>query len=291
MRITVCGVKAALSFHGDDLRPEEVSAAVGLVPSDCWRKGDPAPEGPRYSPKRTGLWSLDSDRTEDSVEAHAEHLLSKIRHLDAAAFERLLVHSRKLYIRITLEPNSEPQPSCRWEIREHLVEELARLGFKISCVVLFFTPDPPDFDALPVMTVRVSVALLGQGLDPDEVSTTTQITPSRNWRSGELPSGTSGSFAQTDGGWILDACDNSTQIRRYIPSEHIQALLDRFRSVPRLPLDFLKTTSAKLHFETIAEALPGSSSSLEWEIEPQQIRELARLGLGISGFLAGVPPA
>lgn len=284
-------VESILNLRGDHLVPEEVSTALGLVPTEAWRKGDPDRAGERYPPMKTGCWRLHSEESQNPVQDHAEHLLSKIRHLDPDALKRLHIDSVNLFVMISLGPSLEPSPTYKWEIREDLVEEMAHLGFEISCVVLFFTPDPPDFHALPVMTVRVSVAILGQGLDPDEVSTTTQIKPSRKWRTGELPSGTSGSFAQTDGGWILDACDNSTQIGRYIPSEHIQALLDRFRTVPRLPMEFLKATSANLHFETIAEALPGSVSSLEWEIEPQQIRELARLGLGISGFLAGVPPA
>jgi|GEM_PF-3865882 len=283
-------VESILNLRGDHLVPEEVSTALGLVPTEAWRKGDPDRAGERYPRMKTGCWRLHSAESQNPVQDHAEHLLSKIRHLDPGALKRLHIDSGNLFVMISLGPSLEPSPTYKWEIREDLVEEMARLGFEISCVVLFFTPDPPDFDALPVMTVRVSVALLGPGLDPDEVSTMTQITPSRIWRSGELPSGTSGGFAQTDGGWMLDACANSTQIRRYIPSEHIQGLLDRFRSIRRFPLEFLKATSAKLHFETIAEALPGSSSSLEWEIEPQQLRELARLRLGISGVLACVLP-
>jgi len=284
-------VESTLNLRGDHLVPEEVSTALRLVPTEAWRKGDSDLAGERYPRMKTGCWRLHSKESQNSVQDHAEHLLSKIRHLDPDALKRLHINSVSLFVMISLGPSLEPSPTYKWEIREDLVEEMARLGFELSCVVLYSTPDPPDFDVLPVMTVRVSVALLGPGLGPDEVSTTTQITPSRIWRSGELQSGAPCGFAQTDGGWMLDACASSAQIRRYIPSEHIQGLLDRFRSLPRLPLEFLKATSAKLHFETIAEALPGSAGSLEWEIEPQQIRELARLGLGISGVLAYVPPS
>lgn len=133
------------------------------------------------------------------------------------------------------------------------------------------------------MTFKVSIVLLGPDLDPDMVSSVLQIEPSLTWRRGEVPNGSSDGFAHTDGGWVLDSSADSPQTGNYIPSQHIQSLLDRFRILPRIPLGLLKATSARLHFETTAHAPPDSTNSLEWEILPQQIRELARLGIGISG--------
>lgn len=79
---------------------------------------------------------MDSDETLNSVEAHAEHLLGKIRHLDVAALDRMHVDSAHLFVMISLEPSSDPSPSCSWDLSAEVVEELARLGIRFRCVAL-----------------------------------------------------------------------------------------------------------------------------------------------------------
>lgn len=65
-------------LEGDDLRPDEITAALGTAPFRAWAKGDPLPNG---RPRRSGAWALAPGCSRD--EDFAAQLQRLLDHLDA----------------------------------------------------------------------------------------------------------------------------------------------------------------------------------------------------------------
>jgi len=79
--------KLALRIYGEELVPEEVTAALGHRPSKSWRKGDPLPSGPRVRQK--SAWFLEApEKKKGEIDEQIAWIFSRLTK-DVRVWKRL----------------------------------------------------------------------------------------------------------------------------------------------------------------------------------------------------------
>jgi len=130
-------IEVSLCVRGDELDPDEVTAALGVTPSSSQRKGqrvvDPATL--RRVTDRTGEWRLRADSGSGLVSDHVSALLSRIS-VDASGIEGLArVEAALIDIVVTVPADERGGGHCEFDFSADLLAALARTGLPIQVTV------------------------------------------------------------------------------------------------------------------------------------------------------------
>jgi hypothetical protein len=93
--------RAVLTFSGDDLDPDDVSVALGLIPSTAWRRGDRMPTGRAYT---FGRWTrafevLDGAATDEVL----ARILDELEPIGEAVASNATAHFGEIVLSVRAE--------------------------------------------------------------------------------------------------------------------------------------------------------------------------------------------
>jgi hypothetical protein len=117
---------ATLCVYGDDLEPAEVSALLGLEPTDAHRKGHR--HGPRSPPARQGAWLLSvRGRAPQEPSHRLRELLARLPNDPAVWSELRSRYTARIFVGVFMEAWN-----CGFDLPAELMGHLARTGLVVE---------------------------------------------------------------------------------------------------------------------------------------------------------------